>query len=373
MKTVVLLCCFFCLPFISKTQEPGSYTSMISDAPDIPLPETHTTDSIASFINKYYKTDIEKLRAAYSWVAANIRYDTDSMYAINADKAPETKINAALRRRKGVCENFAAVFNDIVNKCYIHSYEVTGYTKQMGAIDKTGHTWCAVFFNSKWYLCDPTWDAGFDSYAKYFLIEPSAFIQSHMPFDPLWQLLDHIISHEEFYSGNISQKNKSYFNFSDSVNVYLKMNEQQQLQSTLYRIRQAGTPNELTRTRDTYINMKISILTQDKIMDLYNTAVRFFNNANDILNDFINYRNNSFKPLLPDSDIHAIISPADTLILQAYKEIAELERMPDNFQYDPGILKNRLDGLSHNLQEQKEFLKKYFTTAASEREKLFYK
>lgn len=374
MKTVLFLCSIFCLSLLSEAQETGGYTNLISNAPDIPRAETFSTTSIAGYINRYYKTEIEKLSAAYSWVASNISYDTDSIYVINSEKTPDTKITGALRRRKGVCENFAAIFNDIANKCNIASYEVAGYTKQNGTIDKTGHTWCAVFYNNEWLFCDPTWDAGFNNYARYFLVKPTVFIQSHMPFDPLWQLLDHTVSHEDFYSGNIyPKKNKPLFNFSDSVNAYLDMSEQQQLESTSYRIRQAGIPNELVKARNTYINMKISILVQDKIMNLYNAAVELFNSANNILNDFINFRNNRFMPLKPEKDIYKMISPADLLLQQAYNKIAELETIPDNFQYDPGILKNRLDVLSGKLDEQKEFIKKYFSANTPEREHLFYK
>ena len=79
---------------------------------------------------------------------------------INSDINPEARITVALRRRKGVCENFAAIFNDICLKAGLTSFVVSGYTKQSGAVDKTGHSWCAVFINKNWYLCDPTWDEG---------------------------------------------------------------------------------------------------------------------------------------------------------------------------------------------------------------------
>lgn len=296
------------------------------------------------------------------------------MYVINTDKDSLSKITNALRRRKGVCENFAAIFNDIVSKCGIPCYEISGYTKQYGSIDKTGHTWCVVYTDKQWLFCDPTWDVGYNNQAKYFLIRPAAFIESHMPFDPLWQLLDHTVTHKEFYTGNnFSKKGKPYINFTDSLHAYLEMDEPGKLGSALNRMNQAGTPNELVRTRIVYIQMKLGIIRQDIIVKIYNAAAQDFNNANNILNDFIVYRNNKFIPSKTDIEMSTLLLPADDLVIKASQKITDLESIPDNFQYDPEELKSRIDALSARLKEQKDFLKKYLAAIPSERDKLFYK
>ena len=157
-------------------------------------------------MRSHFDSERTKVRAIYAWVTTNLKYDKDSANIINSDINPEAKITVALRRRKGVCENFAAIFNDICLKTGLTSFVINGYTKQSGTVDKTGHSWCAVFINKNWYLCDPTWDEGSGLNSKYFLVQPTEFIESHMPFDPLWQLLNYPISHEQFYSGNIYKK-----------------------------------------------------------------------------------------------------------------------------------------------------------------------
>ena len=241
MKTPFYLWLSLCCNFIVKAQENAGFTKSDTRAQYIPPAETHSTASIAKYIIGNYTTEREKLLAAYSWVTYNIKYNSDSMYVINFNPDPQTRITAALRRRKGVCENFAAIFNDIAVKAGLQSYEVTGYTKQYGSIDKTAHTWCAVYLEGKWFFCDPTWDVGISGYAKYFLVPPLAFIESHMPFDPLWQLLDQPVSHKEFYQGYIrSKKDKTLINFVDSINAFTQMNELQQLESAAHRINQAG-------------------------------------------------------------------------------------------------------------------------------------
>ena len=373
MKRLLLCWLFICPAFMIKAQLPDELNSLDTRAVNIPRAETNSTLSISKYILVNYKTDREKLLAIYSWVTNNIRYDTDSMYVINSARNPEARITEALRRRKGVCENFAAIFNDIAVKCGIISYEVSGYTKQYGSVDKTAHTWCVVQLDKKWLFCDPTWDVGFSKNARYFLVTPAVFIGSHMPFDPLWQLLDHTVSHREFYTGNVdSKKDEPFLNFNDSVNAYLQLNELQQLESAANRIRRSGIANELVKTRLTWLQMEISIIYQEKDMNIYNAAVADLNKANIIFNEFVQYRNSRFIPLKPDLTIRSMLSPVDDLLWAAYKKLDLLDASAVNFQYDTGLLRDKLDHLTRRLREQKDFLKRYFDTAPAEREQLFY-
>jgi transglutaminase/protease-like cytokinesis protein 3 len=57
---------------------------------------------------------------------------------------------------------------------------------------------------------DPTWGAGHvqnNKYVRklddsYFKADPEKLIQTHHPYDPLWQFLYYPISEQEFYNGN---------------------------------------------------------------------------------------------------------------------------------------------------------------------------
>jgi len=63
-----------------------------------------------------FKTDNEKVRGIFVWVAGNIQYDIENMFAINFYERKEDKILKPLKTRKGICENYAALFNDICLK-----------------------------------------------------------------------------------------------------------------------------------------------------------------------------------------------------------------------------------------------------------------
>jgi hypothetical protein len=66
-----------------------------------------------------------------------------------------------------------------------------------------------------------------------------------MPFDPLWQLLDHPISNKEFRQGfTRSKKETPVFNYKDSIAAYLQSDTLQQMEATSRRMRETGIDNE---------------------------------------------------------------------------------------------------------------------------------
>ena len=374
MKLVCFLLLLFPCTMGLKAQDLYEFSAVDQRARMIPHEETYSTNAIANYITLHFKSDRDKLRAAYTWVTGNIRYNTDSMYSINWGDDPEKKITAALRRRKGVCENYAAIFTDIALKCGIPSFVVTGYTRQGGSIVRTGHSWNVVKVNNDWLLCDPTWDEAFRSSAKYFLLSPEQFIQTHMPFDPLWQLLDYPIKQQEFNRAiSYSKKNSDLFNYLDTAKAFFAMSELEQLESSSRRIREAGVVNDLQKNWLAYNKMKIAIFYEDDDMNLYNSAVADLNTANAIFNKFVHYRNNQFIPAKGDPEINTMLDPIASHLSAAFEKVNKIGRKIPNFQYDTGELKNRLFNLTRRVQEQKDFLKRYFASSVADRGKLFYR
>ena len=335
----------------------------------IPTAETYSSAAIARYIQANFTTDRQKLHAIYSWVTANIRYSTDSMYNINWGPDPEIKVSAALRRKKGVCENFAAVFTDIALKCNIPSFVVSGFT----TASKASHSWSAAYIDSTWFLCDPTWDIGYGNDTKYFLIQPDEFIESHMPFDPLWQLLPYPITQQQFFRGNTyGKKERQPWNVNDSVNSFLQLDSLHQLEASASRMKQADSQNNAANIWQQFVHMKIAIVYGDKDMDLYNGAVADLNEANTIFNNFVQYRNNQFTPAKPDATVAALLDPIPGLIAAANRKVSKIGEKVENVQYDTGSLKSRLKGLSAKVLAQQHFLKLYLESAAIIRQKLFY-
>ena len=369
MRQMMFLLLFLCSIKLSNAQF-NEYRDLVFNIPDS---QANSTYGIARYVRSHFDSERNKVRAIYAWVTANIKYDKDSANIINSGINPEARITVALRRRKGVCENFAAIFNDICLKTGLTSFVINGYTKQSGNVDRTGHSWCAVFINKNWYLCDPTWDEGSGMNSKYFLVEPTEFIESHMPFDPLWQLLNYPISHEQFYSGNIYKKNDiPYFNFSDSVNTYIQMDSLQKFQSTALRIQKHGIYNSRVKDNYNYIKMNIEMINQDKDVELYNSSVADLNDATTTLNKFIAYRNNQFTPEKTDAELQSLLDGLDNKLNSSLKKLDEVDKSPATLTLGTEQVRNRLNVLLEKIKEQKKFLNQYLNTDKIERKTLFY-
>jgi succinate dehydrogenase flavin-adding protein (antitoxin of CptAB toxin-antitoxin module) len=347
----------------------AQYTSV-----DIPRPLTTTTGGIASYIKNNYKTDLERTRAIYTWITTNIRYSTDSANSINMREDKDAKVTFALRRRKGVCENYAAIFNDIAVKAGLTSFVISGYTKQGGTIDKEGHSWLTVLIDKDWHLFDPTWDEGREMNFKYFMMPPLEFVTTHMPYDPQWQLVNYPITRQQFENSN-SHKNKatSYFNYSDTITAFLQMDSLHQLQSSISRIQREEISNKLVKDNFNYLKMHVEIINQDKDVDLYNSSVAGMNEATVILNNFIQYRNNKFMPEKTDSEIQTLLDGIDTKLQSAIKNLDEIDRSTATFTIGTQHVRERVQALVKRIKDQKDFVAMYTATEKNTRQSLFYK
>jgi hypothetical protein len=339
---------------------------------NIPDNQTYTTADIANYIKNNFNTDSKKVRAIYAWVTNNIKYSKDSLHLAILSEENEQKINAALKRRKGVCENYATIFNDICKKSGLKSFVIKGYTKQNGFVDKSPHAWCTVLINNRWLLYDPTWDAGFGengsfiSQAKnnYFEVSPVIFIESHIPFDPMFQLLEYPITYNEFYNGNTQiNTRKPYFNYADSIAAYEKMNSLSQYTSAALRIEKNGTPGKMVTNRLNQLKMEIEIINQDRDTALYNAAVADYNDALSVFNSFLTYRNNQFTPAKTDYEIQSIFDDIERRIVASIIKIKEVNQSKATLTLNTSALEKKLNDLATNAKEQQLFLKNYLSTA----------
>lgn len=366
MKKWLFLILFFCICNLLKAQLFSNGNAYI------PTSQTFSTDSIANYVKQHYENDLSRVHAIYSWVTTNIRYDKDSANIINLGTDPNAKITAALRRRKGVCENFAAIFNDICLQTGLTSFLVDGYTKQGGSVDKSGHAWCAVLIDRNWMLFDPTWDVGGND--KYFLVQPSEMIASHMPYDPMWQLLHYPVSHQQFNSGNIYEnKQQPFFNYADSISAFSKMDSLGKFRSSALRIEQSGLYNDMVKNRLNYNKMHIEMIRQDKDVDLYNSSVAYLNDVMNTYNNFIQYRNKQFTPAIPDNALQGMLDGVDKKLMLAHKNLDEIAKSEATFTFSTEALRDKLNALAIRIKEQKEFLSIYLNTAKANRQSLFYK
>ena len=384
MKLLALLIIILCptQTIFSQKKAVNEFASIDKKALQLPDSLTKTTDDIAQYMNACFTSDNDKARAIFIWVATNIQYDIENMFAINFYEKREDKISKPLKTRKGICENYATLFNDICSKSGIKSYVIEGFTKQNGFTDYIPHAWCAAKIDSSWFIYDPTWGSGYVTNGKfikkisndYYKVSPSVIIKSHIPFDYMWQFVNYPITNQEFYEGKTQiNKSKPYFNFTDTIAVYEKQDRMEQLVSTGNRIEKNGIKNAMIFDRLQHIKMEIENNRQNKTADLYNSAVVNFNDGINKLNDFIYYRNKQFKPNKSDQEIQNMIDSATVEFKETKIKLDQINSEETNIINMVKQLTKSMNDASTQLQEQKDWLKLYLSKGKLGRKSMFYK
>ncbi|XP_067842833.1 kyphoscoliosis peptidase [Heptranchias perlo] len=158
------------------------------------------------------QNELEKIRAIWIWLCNNIEYDVYGYLGLSEKVHTPQQV---LRSGKGVCSGYSSLCQEMCREAGISCTEVSGHGKGIGynlghsyQHKKSNHMWNAVQVDEQWYLLDACWGAGlvdmesrvflqrYDDY--YFLTDPEEFIDSHWPDDPKWQLMDSVISLEDF-------------------------------------------------------------------------------------------------------------------------------------------------------------------------------
>ncbi|MFO0322370.1 MAG: transglutaminase domain-containing protein [Bacteroidota bacterium] len=367
--------------FAQKTTV-NDFSAIDKKALQLPDSLTKTTDRIASYINSNFSTEKDKSRAIFIWVASNIQYDIDNMFAINFYEKKEEKILKPLRTRKGICENYASLFTDICKKTGIKSFVIEGYTKQNGFTDYIPHAWSAALIDSSWFLFDPTWGSGYVNGGKffkkinneYYKSSPTTIIKSHIPFDYLWQFLNYPITNQEFYEGKTQQnKTKPFFNFKDTIQLFEKQTHIDQLISSAYRVEKNGVKNSLVFDRLKHLKLEIENDRQSKTINLYNSSVLDYNEAINVLNEFINYRNKQFTPMKTDSEIQNMLDVSDNKLKEAKNKLGEISTKDFNTVNMIKQLTKSIEDASKQMKEQQDWLKLYLSKSKSARKSMFYK
>ena len=223
---------FLCFTFTSiQSQNFEEVDRIVSQYPK----SAASPDQLAEQIAKDFSTDIERIRALYTWLALNISYDLETLYsgetAVNFSYTDQqdlqrklrainrNMVNNTLRTKKAICEGYAQTFKYISELLGVPCMLVGGYSK--GTVDDIGeipprenHAWNAVKLNKKWFLIDVTWGAGYangKSWTQrfndfYFLTNPDDLILSHYPMDDMWTLTKNNTTLSEFFEKPIFDK-----------------------------------------------------------------------------------------------------------------------------------------------------------------------
>lgn len=382
MRLGLLLITALGLNISLNAQKNNEYSAIDKVMIQIPDSLTKTTQGIAGYVKMNFSKPNDQSRAIFIWIAKNIQYDIDNMFAINFYQKTNEIIDKVLSTRKGICMSYAELFNEIANKVGVKTYVISGYTKQNGFVDYIPHAWCASTIDSAWFLFDPTWGSGYMQNGKfvkqinnyYYKTKPEQIIKSHMPFDPLWQFLNYPITNQEFYEGKTQINNKKeFFNFVDTLQQFEKQSAIEQLISSSSRIEKNGVKNSLVFDRLQHNKREIEYYNNKKIVDNYNSAVNSFNSGINLLNVFIDYRNKQFTPKRPDAEIKQMVDTVDYLFNQTRLQLNTIKNPDSNLATSITQLNKSLNDTTVNLNDQKAFVDKYLKAGKLYRKTMFTK
>jgi hypothetical protein len=371
---------FLMFTVIGFGQTKVTYTLVDSKMDKIPHRLSTTTTGIAEYINANFKSENDKVRAAFYWTASNIRYDIENIESIDYKEISQDKIKNAVLTKKGVCIHYAEVFNDIAKRIGVKSYLVYGYTKQNGKVAILAHAWCAARIDNAWWLFDPTWGAGYVDKKKFFKkinnlhykVAPSQYIATHMPFDYLWQFLNYPVTNQEFIDGKPQlNKTKPNFDFAAQIEEYDRLSDLDKAKATLTRMEKNGIKNNLIREMALSKKSEVDAVQNNEAMAKLQSISDDYNQAVTMFNDFVSYRNNKFKPALPDFAIKAMIETPKEKVVDCQKRIYAIGAYNDNNIGNVKMLKNELIEFLKQIEVHEKFVNDYLSKSKSARKSMF--
>jgi hypothetical protein len=381
MKNTFLLFTFL-FSVLGLCQSNVGYDLIDKKIAAIPIKSATSTDEIAKYINANFKTENDKIRAVFFYTTSNLSYDVANMFTVNSDETPQDRILKALKTKKGICWDYALIYNEIANLVGIKSVVIQGYTKQNGKVDTMAHAWCASRIGNKWYLFDPTWGSGYVNNNKYtrkinnihFKVEPSKMINSHIPFDYLWQFINYPITNQEFIIGKTQiDKTKKIFDFESEITKYESLPKMDQFFESAQRIEKNGLKNQLISQAYTYAKSSWNYERETENNTKFNQIVTLYNTAIVELNDFVYFRNNKFKPTITDEELKQKITSLKNKFLNCQELLNNLGKVDSGNLQNVNSMKSGLTGTLKQAEEQEVFVTTYLSKSKLVRKTMFSK
>ncbi|ACU59200.1 transglutaminase domain protein [Chitinophaga pinensis DSM 2588] len=393
MRSVYLLLAVIISFSVSVSAQPKERVSTeppASASLNIPEGDSRTPAALSQYLRAHTASNKEFVRHLYSWIVWNISYDIANMYNPGYYKDTLDAANKTLATRTGVCQGYANLYYLTCKEAGIPVQLIGGYTKTQGRIDNASHAWVAVKPDSVWYMSDPTWGAGVVNNNKfvrkpvdsYFLVAPAAFIRTHMPFDPLWQLLEHPVRNEEFRDNSwTAAAGRSIFHYKDSLETYNTMKDDLlKYQLVINRIEGMGITNQMIshelvyyKNLVTFIADNRKVVAQNRAVDEFNASSSRYNRAVNLFNEYVQFKNNQFKPAKADQAIKQMVDAISKKLSESKQGLAGLNREEPSLKHNITELEESLSVLQKRVEEEQAFVEKYIRTGKLFRKSLFYK
>ena len=202
----------------SKTNVMTDYSAIDNYVKGLTIPVSMSYENAVKQITKTCRTEKEKARAIFDFMAFNISYNTAKinaggtftyssqaeLEAIYAQRARET-----WNDRNGVCEGYGRLFVELCKAAGLNAEYISGYDKKYAhTYGKSvgNHGWNVVHVGNEHILLDSCWGAGDtngDTFTRnfkdsWFDVDPYVMIFSHYPKEDKYQYLTPAVPRAKF-------------------------------------------------------------------------------------------------------------------------------------------------------------------------------
>lgn len=349
----------------------------------IPDAYTYTADSLAFYISLHHSSEADRLQALYQWMTAHMKYNVYTTFESRNEVYSEEKdVRNTLRTRSGVCRNFSLAFKTVAEKMDIPAFMVEGYVKNEGVLMTDPHAWCCAKVNGQWFLYDVTFGMGGINNNNQFTSNPNMdycrktpiqMLQNHMPFDPMWQLIEAPYPYHIYdQSATLPAATASAgFHCNDTIKTYIRQSKAQQQMDICRRIRANGKSNPLV---DYYLQLtqsNIKVYKSQEVYDIYKKAIKSFNQATDLYNDFIHYRKAKFQPEWEEEKVNNLLDASSRANNAAYHHLLDLAHAPEEYETAVRNLMDDVKMVTARIEKQREFVNAYYKASPSRRKRFF--
>ncbi|MFO0744601.1 MAG: transglutaminase domain-containing protein [Myxococcota bacterium] len=192
-------------PGAHPTPDDGSVPAIAWPLPAEPHPaimrltdsQASDIDAVAAYIKARETDTVQRVKAIHDFVVRQLAYDTATL--VQGASVPSQEAADVFVSRKATCDGYAKLMVAIGQRTGDEMVEIVGRSRGVGSqLDGFYHAWVGVKIGGRWYLVDPTWDAGSvfgdEWHARYstsYLFTPaSIFAYDHLPDEAQWSLLD---------------------------------------------------------------------------------------------------------------------------------------------------------------------------------------
>lgn len=348
----------------------------------IPDAYTYAADSLALYLSLHHRSEADRLQALYQWMTAHMKYNVYTTFESRNEVYSEEKdVRNTLQTRSGVCRNFSLVFKTVAEEMDIPAFVVEGYVKHAGTLMTDPHAWCCAKVDGQWFLYDVTFGMGsidnnrFTSRPNmdYCRKTPVQMLQNHMPFDPMWQLIESPYPYHVYDQSTTlpAAATRTGFHCNDTIRAHIRLSKAQQQVEICRRIRANGKPNPLVDYFLQLTQSNIQVYKSQEVYDIYKQAIKSFNQAADLYNDFIHYRKAKFQPEWEEQKVKDLLDAASRSNTAAYHHLLDLANAPEEYETAVRHLMEDVKLVTARIEKQREFVNAYYKASPSKRKRFF--